>query len=253
VVYRRLGRTGFEVSPIGFGAFKIGRNEQIKYSQGYELPDDDQTGALLNGVLDLGINLIDTAPAYGVSEQRIGRFISHRRSEFVLSTKVGETFKEGRSIYDFSERAVRLSISRSRKLLKTDVLGIVFVHSSGEDLEIITNTDVVATLQSLRDEGLIRAIGFSGKTVEGAKAALAWADVLMIEYHLNDRSHEEVIDQAADAGIGVVVKKALASGTLDPQEAIRFALSRPGVSSVIVGSLNLDHVAANLAVAERPD
>ena len=251
MVYRRLGRTGLNVSPIGFGAFKIGRNEQIKYPKGYELPDDDSTDALLNGVLDLGVNLIDTAPAYGVSEERIGRFISHRRSEFVLSTKVGETFENSRSTYDFSEKAVRDSISRSRKRLKADVLDIVFVHSSGKDLEVINNTDVVAALQSLRDEGMIRAIGFSGKTVEGAEAALRWADVLMIEYHLNDRSHEEIVDQAAGAGVGVVIKKALASGTLSAEDAISFVLSNPAVSSVIVGSLNLDHLAANLAVAER--
>ena len=70
MVYRRLGRTGLNVSPIGFGAFKIGRNEQIKYPKGYELPDDDSTDALLNGVLDLGVNLIDTAPAYGGRDVR---------------------------------------------------------------------------------------------------------------------------------------------------------------------------------------
>src|SRR3990172_2700606 len=107
---RPLGRTGLVVSRLGFGAFKIGRNERVKYPQAYALPDDKTVEALLNGVLDLGINQIDTAPAYGSSEERIGRFLSHRRDEFILSTKVGETFADGASRYDFSRQAGRDSI-----------------------------------------------------------------------------------------------------------------------------------------------
>src|SRR5687768_4809484 len=99
--HRILGKTGRLVSPIGFGAFKIGRNQGIKYPSGYALPDDVAVERLLNGVLDLGINLIDTAPAYGISEQRIGQFLSHRRNEFTLSTKVGETFEDGHSRYEY--------------------------------------------------------------------------------------------------------------------------------------------------------
>src|SRR5579862_3678712 len=109
---RPLGRTGFSISPIGFGAFKIGRNQKVKYSAAYELPSDEQVAALLNGVLDLGINYIDTAPAYGTSEERIGRAIAGRRSEFVLATKVGETFEAGVSTYDFSAAAIRASVAR---------------------------------------------------------------------------------------------------------------------------------------------
>src|SRR5690348_3747969 len=97
MVRRTLGKTGLSVSPIAFGAFKIGRNEKIKYAQGYPLPTEEETARLLNGLLDLGINLIDTAPAYGLSEERIGRHISRRRGEFILSTKFGETFENGKS------------------------------------------------------------------------------------------------------------------------------------------------------------
>ena len=72
---RPLGSTGLFVTPLGFGAFKIGRNEQVKYPQPYDLPDDATVERLLNGVLDAGIHLIDTAPAYGLSEERIGKFL----------------------------------------------------------------------------------------------------------------------------------------------------------------------------------
>jgi len=89
MVPQPLGKTGILVTPIGYGAFKIGRNEGIKYPQGYALPSEAEVGRLLNGVLDLGVNLIDTAPAYGLSEHRIGQAIGHRRREYVLSTKVG--------------------------------------------------------------------------------------------------------------------------------------------------------------------
>ena len=72
MVQRRLGTTDLELSPLGFGAFKIGRNQGIKYEQAYELPSDKDVSQLLNAVLDAGVNYIDTAPAYGLSEERIG-------------------------------------------------------------------------------------------------------------------------------------------------------------------------------------
>lgn len=244
---RRLARNLPAVCPLGFGAFKIGRNEQIKYAQGYDLPDDEAVSRLLNGLLDLGVNYLDTAPAYGLSEERIGRALAGRRGEFVLSTKVGETFVDGRSTYDFSQAGVERSIERSLQRLQVDVLDLVFIHSRGDDLAILDETDVVPTLKKLREAGTIRAIGLSGKTVEGARAALAWADCLMVEYHLDDRSHEPVIAEAAAAGIGVVAKKALSSGRLSAGEALRFVLDNPGVSAAVVGTLNLEHVRSNLA------
>ena len=72
---RTLGHTGLKVAPVAFGAFKIGRNQKIKYRDGYELPSNAQTAELLNGVIDSGINLIDTAPAYGTSEERLGAWL----------------------------------------------------------------------------------------------------------------------------------------------------------------------------------
>ncbi|MBC7819471.1 MAG: aldo/keto reductase [Planctomycetaceae bacterium] len=246
---RPLGKTGLLVTPLGFGAFKIGRNEKVKYPQPYDLPDDAAAERLLNGVLDAGIHLIDSAPAYGISEERIGKFLASRRNEFVLSTKVGERFVNGESSFDFTAAGVRASVAESLRRLRTEMLDMVFVHSNGDDLAIQQQTEVVPTLQKMKHAGYIRAIGFSGKTPAGAEAALEWADVVMVEYHLHDTSHADVIASAASRGVGVVVKKGLSSGHLPPADAIRFVLFNPHVASVIVGGLSLEHLQSNIAAA----
>jgi aryl-alcohol dehydrogenase-like predicted oxidoreductase len=248
---RRLGNAGPPVSPLGFGAFKIGRNQKTKYGQPYELPSEAEVSRLLNGLLDLGITYFDTAPAYGLSEERIGRAIGHRRREFTLSTKVGETFERGESTYDFGAPAIAASVTRSLQRLNTDVLDAVFLHSPGDDLAILEQTDAVPALLRLRESGAVKAIGLSAKTPQGALAALEWADCLMVEYHLQDRSHEAVIAAAAERCIGVVVKKGLSAGHLSAEEAIRFVLANRGVSTMVVGSLSLEHMRANLAATAR--
>ncbi|MEZ6046734.1 MAG: aldo/keto reductase [Planctomycetaceae bacterium] len=145
--------------PIGFGAFKIGRNQKIKYPTPYDLPTEAEASKLLNGVLDLGIGYIDTAPAYGLSEERIGNAIAHRRSEYILSTKVGEQFINGESSYDFSAASVHASLDRSLKLLKTDYLDIVLIHSPANDVEVQQETDVVQVLQERKAKGtLVRLV-----------------------------------------------------------------------------------------------
>jgi aryl-alcohol dehydrogenase-like predicted oxidoreductase len=163
----------------------------------------------------------------------------------VLSTKVGETFDDGVSRYDYSAEAVRSSLERSLRRLRTGALDLVFIHSNGDDLAIQQQTDVVSVLQDFRQRGLIRAIGLSGKTVAGAELALEWADALMVEYHLDDRSHEAVMATAASRGLGVVVKKALASGRLPAREAVAFVLQNSAVDCAVVGGLNLAHLSEN--------
>ena len=130
---------------------------------------------------------------------------------------------------------------------------MVFVHSDGNDLVIQESSGVVETLLSLKAEGRVRAIGFSGKTVAGARRSLEWADVIMFEFHAEDQSHEPVIREAHRLGIGVVVKKGLASGHLPAAEAIRFVVGHPAVDTLIVGSLNADHLAENVAVVTSLD
>ncbi len=250
MVSRRLGRSNLNVSPIGFGAFKIGRNTRIKYPGEYDLPDQQAVDGLLSGVLDLGINYFDTAPAYGLSEERVGRALAGRRDEIVVSTKVGETFRDGRSTYDFSVRAMRQSVERSLRRLRREAIDLLLIHSD-DDQRILHETDAVPTLIAIREKGDARAIGMSTKSVGGAREAMAWADVLMVEYHLDDLSQAEVIAEAAEADVGIVVKKGLASGHLEPEPAIRFVLGTPGVGSLVVGSLTLEHLEQNVGVAAR--
>jgi aryl-alcohol dehydrogenase-like predicted oxidoreductase len=245
-----LARSGVPLSPLGFGAFKIGRNAGIKYPQGYALPDEPAVSQLLNGILDLGCTLIDTAPAYGLSEERIGRAIAHRRDEYLLSTKVGETFADGHSTYDFSRGGIEQSLTRSLQRLQTDSLDLVLIHSPGDDRYVLEQTDVVAVLHEWKARGAVRAIGLSGKTPEGAQLALAWADVVMVEYHQQDASHAAVIAEAGERGVTVLIKKGLASGKLSADAAIRFVLAQSAVQSLVVGGLNLDHFQTNWATAQ---
>lgn len=250
---RSLGRTRILVPPIGFGAFKIGRALGAKYPQPYEVPSDAAAAAILDAVIALDATLIDTAPAYGLSEERIGRHLSARRGEFVLSTKVGETFVEAapgmfESRHDFTPLAIGRSVEASVERLRGPV-ELLFVHADARDGALARDRSVVDALEAAKARGLARAIGFSGKSADGARAALGWADAVMVEYHLDDRSAEGVIAEAAQRGVGVLVKKALASGRLPAAEAIRFVLANDAVDSVIVGGLDARHFAANVAAA----
>ncbi len=233
--------------PLGFGTVKLGRNAKLRYTHPFDLPTEDEAAALLHGVLDLGITLLDTAPAYGLAEARIGRHLAHRRADYTLATKAGETFSDGVSRFDFTGQALRASVECSLRDLRTDHVDILLLHSDGNDLHVLHETDAVATLHALRDGGKARHIGLSGKTVEGARAALAWADVLMVPYNAADREHGPVIAEAHAAGVGVLIKKALASGTLPPADALRFLTEHSAPVTPVVGSLSLAHLAANLA------
>jgi aryl-alcohol dehydrogenase-like predicted oxidoreductase len=116
---------------------------------------------------------------------------------------------------------------------------------------VLEQTDVLGVLQEYRQRGVILAIGLSGKTIPGAQAAMPWADALMVEFHPQDTSHQAVILEAQQRGIAVFVKKGLGSGRFPPHQAIPFVLNCPGVTSLIVGGLNLDHFRANWETALR--
>jgi aryl-alcohol dehydrogenase-like predicted oxidoreductase len=250
MVYRLLGNTGLKVSAIGYGAFKIGRNRKTKYPKDYALPDPVSIRKILKTAIDLGINYIDTAPAYGKSEEHIGTCLGNLRKSLVVSTKVGEQFVKNNSIYDFSKKAVAQSIYSSLKKLRTDYLDIVFIHSNGNDAEIIEKTDVVEILKKFQNDGIIRCVGMSCKTREGVTAAMPWSNVLMLEYNLDQLMFEADIHRAFEKGIGVVIKKGLGSGNLPPEKAIRFVLNHSGVNSLLIATTNCQHLKENVEYAE---
>jgi aryl-alcohol dehydrogenase-like predicted oxidoreductase len=241
---RRFEALGRDVSPIAFGSFKIGRNEGIKYAHGYALPSAAEARALLHEVCDLGIDLIDTAPAYGLAESRIGQALMTRRDSVTIATKVGEMFASGRSEYDFSRRAVERSVGESMQRLCTDRIDVVHVHSDGSDLAILRDGGAIAALEDARSAGRVGVIGFSPKTVEGAMACLGDPRIgcLMLEYHPRDASMAPAMDECARRSIAVLVKKPLASGAIAPSDSIPFVLAHPAVAAAVVGSLRIEHL-----------
>ncbi len=256
--HRPLGSTGLLVSPLGLGTVKLGRDQGVKYPSGFQIPDDDEARMLLKLSRDLGINLIDTAPAYGRSEERLGPLLRGQRQDWVIVSKVGEEFVDGQSSHDFSAAHTRRSVERSLKRLETDFIDLVLVHSDGNDLAILNGCEVYETLAELKREGKIRGFGLSGKTVEGGLKALETGDCAMVTYNLNEQAERPVIDYAAAHGKAILVKKALASGHVclspgvDPVRA-RFerVFGHHGVASAIVGTINPLHLAHNVATVAQ--
>ncbi len=253
-LHRPLGSTGLRVSPLGLGTVKLGRDQGVKYPNGFTIPDDDQARLLLQQARELGINLIDTAPAYGRSEERLGPLLRGQREQWVIVSKVGEEFDDGQSRFDFSAAHTRFSIERSLQRLETDHIDLVLVHSDGNDLHILEHEEVYQTLEALKQEGKIGGFGLSGKTAAGGLKALERGDCAMVTYNLNEQAERPVLDYAAAHGKAILVKKALASGHVclspgvDPVRAsFELLFSHPGVSSAIVGTINPVHLAHNVA------
>jgi len=267
---RPLADTGLSISPIGLGTVKLGRNQGVKYPSRFELPTDKAASDLIGQAKDLGINLIDTAPAYGISEERLGPLLNGQRHDWVICSKVGEEFNNGESSFDFTPKHTRRSIERSLKRLRTDFIDMVLVHSDGNDVDIIERYDILGELAELKRQGLIRAFGMSTKTVEGGLLAAAHSDCVMVTYNLNERGEEPVLDYCAANNKGALIKKALASGHIavdkkpsghiavnegadsdqqkqDPiQQSMDFLFQHPGVSSAIIGTITPHHLASNV-------
>ena len=255
-LHRPLGSTGLRISPLGLGTVKLGRDQGVKYPNGFSIPDDAQARQLLTLARELGINLIDTAPAYGVSEERLGPLLAGQREDWVIVSKVGEEFENGQSRFDFSATHTRFSVERSLKRLRTDRIELVLVHSDGNDLDILQHTEVYQTLAELKREGKILGFGLSGKTVDGGLLALQQGDCAMVTYNLNEQSERPVLDYAQAHAKGILVKKALASGHVclssgtDPVRAsFELIFGHPGVGSAIIGTINPQHLSDNVLTA----
>jgi aryl-alcohol dehydrogenase-like predicted oxidoreductase len=283
---RTLGRTGAEVTVLGYGAMEL-RGEP----RGPALKDAD-AGRLLNAALDEGITLIDTSIDYGRSEELIGRYLSSRRDEYFLASKCGclpTTPADATPPYphDYTAANVRAGVEQSLRRLQTDHLDLVQVHMS-PSREQLESDGTVEEMVNLRDEGKVRFLGMSGIQPNLVDhIAMRVFDVFQIPYSALQRGHEALVSQAAQRGAGVLIRGGVARGTASddkawsvrplsggdvPAEAtwqaagldelledgmnrhefiLRFTLSLPALSSTIVGTGKLDHLRSNVEMASR--
>jgi aryl-alcohol dehydrogenase-like predicted oxidoreductase len=264
---RKFGKNGPEVTIIGLGAGHIGETGQ----------DERSIERFLNEVLDLGINFIDTARAYGLSEQRIGKYISHRRSEFFLSTKVGYDVQWKP---DWSYDSVVGGVDQALKLMRTDYLDIVHLHSCSK--EILEQGDVINGLEAVKKAGKARFIAYSGEN-EALDHALGTGRFDSIQTSVNicdQRGISNYLPKAAEAGLGVIAKRPIANAPWRHSEppvghyseeywhrlkkmnleitgiemaelAIRFSAFTAGVTTCIFGTSKIDHLKGSLASVEK--
>ena len=256
-----IAETGLAVSPLGLGTVKLGRTAGVKYPDSFKIPDDVQTLKLLSEASDLGINLIDTAPSYGNSEQRLGQLLPKLNREWVIATKVGELFNAdlAQSHYNFTAEFIKQSVVQSLKNLRRDVLDIVLIHSDGNDQHIIQHLGVLEILNDLKQQGLIRATGMSTKTVNGGLLAIQQSDIAMVMHNSGYQDEQAVLDQAATSNKAVFIKKALNSGHLassssvtDPVQASFDSIyQNPAVTSIVIGTITLSHLTSNVSKAVK--
>ncbi len=282
---RRLGRTGTDVTILSYGAMELRGQPRAPALS------DDEAGALLNAVLDAGINLIDTSVDYGTSEELIGKHVGHRRDEYFLASKCGCPLSAPADAtppyqHDYSPANVRADVEQSLRRLGTDRLDLLQVHMSPSRDQLEAD-DTVATLQGLRDEGKVRFIGMSGILPHLPEhIAMGVFDVFQIPYSAVQREHEDLITAAAAAGAGTLIRGGAARGApaldknwrtgplglaqgegqrrwqtaeiddlldgMSPMEfTLRFTLSHPALSTTIVGTSNIDHLHGNVSIAEK--
>jgi aryl-alcohol dehydrogenase-like predicted oxidoreductase len=210
---RPLGRTGTDVTILGYGAMEL-RGQP----HGPATADED-AGRLLNEVLDAGINLIDTSPDYGRSEELIGRYLGHRRDEYFLASKCGCLLgppPPGATPpfpHDWSAANVRADVEQSLRRLGTDRLDLVQVHMSPSRAQLDADGTVPA-LMALRDEGKVRFIGMSGILPNlPDHIAMGVFEVFQIPYSAVQRDHEDLITAAAETGAGTLIRGGAARGT----------------------------------------
>ncbi|WP_423406764.1 aldo/keto reductase [Heyndrickxia sp. MSNUG] len=273
---RKIYTMNEDVTFIGFGALSIGRDWGLADK---ERPDEKEAGIVLNSVLDLGINLVDTASAYHRSEERIGNSISNRRTEYILASKCGEHNDEPSTFYDFSYKAIKDSIDRSLTLLKTDVIDLMQIHFGPEPEKVIADGETVRAMKDAQKEGKIRYLGAS---IDGelAKQCILSGDfdVMQMEYHLLNQENEDNIKLCEEKGLGVLIRTGLGRGLLTSRAlqaefkpakleqllelvkndgdllstlALNFLYENKGISSVLIGTKNLDHFRKNIELLEK--
>jgi aryl-alcohol dehydrogenase-like predicted oxidoreductase len=270
---RQLGRTGLQVTALGYGSMELRGAPRARDTT------EAQAETILNAVLDAGINFIDTSIDYGVSEERIGRYISHRRSEYYLASKcgclVGAPAVRGQvSPHVFTRDNILAGVEQSLARMKTDYLDLVQFHISPSKQTLEQNGALDAVME-LKAAGKVRFIGMSG-TLPHLRDHIAMGvfDVFQIPYSAMEREHETIIADASAAGSGIIIRGGAAKGApsegkqsglqwerwrqaklddllgdMTPMEFIlRFTFTNPDLDTTIVGTVNPAHLRANVDV-----
>lgn len=266
---RSFGDTGITVTALGFGAGHIGSPD---------LPEKD-VEKLLNEIIDAGVNLIDTARSYGLSEERIGKHLSKRRGEIVLSTKIGYGIP---GYEDWTGPCISSGVDAALKLLRTDYIDIVHFHSC--PVETLKRQDVLKALQDAVAAGKVRVPAYSGDN-ESLDCAINTGVFRSIQTSVNvadQRAIDTTIARAHARGMGVIAKRPAANapwryrerpagvygetywlrlremkidtgGLSWPELALRFTAFLPGVDSSIIGTANSTHFVEDLrCIAKGP-
>jgi aryl-alcohol dehydrogenase-like predicted oxidoreductase len=275
--HNTLGRTGLDVTRLGYGSMGL----RGPRTWGVRVVSDADADAFLNAVLDAGINFIDTAPDYGLAEERIGRAIGSRRDEFFLATKCGcapvqhEDHLEIRHVW--SRETIERNIADSLARLRTDIIDLLQFH--GGDAQTLQREGLIDLLQEYRDRGVIRFLGASSSLPElPGLIDLGVFDTFQIPYSCLSPEHHDLITRAAEGGAGIIVRGGIAHGGPDAEIQrpalndvwtqarldevlpagmpkaeliLRYTLSHPHVHTVIVGTCNPQHLTENIAAATR--
>lgn len=262
---RAFGSTGLTVSVVGLGAGQVGE----------ESVGEEQAAELLNGALDLGVTLIDTARGYGLSEERIGRHLAARRDEFLLSSKGGYDIP---GVDDWTPAAVTAGIDRCLRLTRSDGIDVFHLHSC--PVEVLERGDLQDTLDAAVIAGKIRFPGYSGDNEHLAYAADSGRfPVVETSINVADQANlRQVV--ARHPELAVIAKRPLANAPwrfaerpvghyaelywerlrtldLDPGDlswaafALRFSAYATGVDCAIVGTAQLAHLRDNVELASR--
>jgi len=277
MIKNTLGRTGLEVTQLGYGSMGL----RGPKTWGVRTVSEDAADQFLNSVLDAGINFIDTSPDYGISEQRIGRYISSRRSEFYLATKcgcvhtqhadhleIGHTWKK-----DVIQRNIETSLQR----LQTDYVDLLQFH--GGDAETLQREGLIELLMDFRDQGMVRFIGASSSLPHlPALIELGVFDTFQIPYSCLAPAHHDLITRSAQTGAGIIIRGGIAQGGPDAEIqrpalndiwtrarldevlpdgmsraelVLRHTISHPHCDTTIVGTCSPAHLAENLAAMAK--
>ncbi len=230
--YRVLGKTGLQISRLGFGGIPI---QKI---------DAEGTKALMQELMAAGVNYIDTARADTVSEEYLGYALEGIRDQFILATKSMARTRE----------AMEQDIETSLQKLRTDYIDLYQIHNpNAKDLEqVLAPGGALEALQAAKKAGKIRHIGITLHSVDLFKQAVEmdWVETIMFPYNIVETQGEELIARCGEKNIGFICMKPLAGGAIDDATtALRFIVSNPNVTVVIPGMAAPEEVAQNVASA----